>query len=143
MTLTAAAVIFGMVGLARTQTAVLNVVLTPTPDDGRPPCVLDLSFVDASGHVFRSAAGLDVAKRVTLRRNVADSLALRWQDVVPAGQLRAPIRAVAAPTPDGGNQAGCTGLAVSLEIVDALGFTHVLYQPTPDDGIPTPDDGLH
>jgi hypothetical protein len=134
------AVAFGMVGLARTQTGVLNVVLIPTPDDGHPPCVLELSFVDAAGHVFRDAAGLEVKKTVELRGNVAAALVLRWQDAIPGGQLRAPIRAVVVPTPDDGRD--CSGLAASLEIVDALGLTRVLSLPTPDDGTPTPDDGL-
>jgi hypothetical protein len=134
------AVAFGMVGLARTQTAVLNVVLNPTPDDGHPPCMLELSFVDAAGHVFRDAAGLEVKKTVELRGNVAASLVLRWQDAIPDGQLRVPMRAVAQPVPAAGTE--CSGLAASLEIVDALGMTRVLCLPTPDDGAPIPDDGL-
>src|SRR5262245_36974111 len=131
---------FGMVGLALTQNAMLNVVLTPPPDDGRPPCVLDLSFVDASGRAFRDAAGNAVQKRVELHGNAAAALSLRWQDAIPSGQLRAPIRALAQPVPEDG--AACTGLAATLEVVDLLGATRVLYSPIPDDGQPIPDDGL-
>src|SRR5262245_20625133 len=58
---------FGMVGLARSQTAILNVVLAPVPEDVQPPCLVDLSFADASGRSFRDAAGHDVRKRVELR----------------------------------------------------------------------------
>src|SRR5262245_48193118 len=67
----------GMVGLARTQTAILNAVLTQPPDPVAPACVMVLSFVDASGRLFHDAAGAEITKRVELRGNVAQSILLR------------------------------------------------------------------
>jgi hypothetical protein len=139
---------FGMVGLARTQTAVLHAVLVPVPEDGTPPpddnrsCRLVLSFVGAGGQPFHDAAGNEVRKPVTLRGRVADSLTLRSQDVLTGTQLRAPIRAVVTPVPDDGAPSDCRALVATLEIVGALGATQILYTPPPDDGVPPPDDGL-
>jgi hypothetical protein len=132
---------FGMVGIALTQTAILNVVLTPTPDDGQPSCFVDLAFLGAQGAAFRDAAGHEIRRRVELRGHAAAALALRWQEAIPTGQLRAPLRAVAQPVPEDGASSACGGLVATLEIVDLLGATRVLYSPTPDDGLPTPDDG--
>jgi hypothetical protein len=129
----------GVMGLARTQTAILNVVLTQPPDPAAPACVMVLSFVDATGRRFHDASGAEVTKRVDLRGNVAQALVLRWQDAVPDGQLRVPIRGVVQP-PDPAlpPDPQCAGLVATLEIVDLLGATRVLavsrIQPTPDDG---------
>jgi hypothetical protein len=134
---------FGMVGLARTQTAVLNAVLAfPTPDDGRAACRMVLSFVDAQGRPFHDAAGSAVSEIIELRGGAAHSMRLRSGDVLRNDQLRIPIRAVLTPTPDDGLASHCSGLVATLEIVSALGVTEVLYSPTPDDSSPTPDDGL-
>lgn len=140
---------FGMVGLAQTQSAVLNVVLTTPPDPNQPPdpqrqaCHLVLSFMDAQGRPFHDAAGNEVKKMVELRGNVADSLRLRSGDAIPTGQLRAPIRALLSQPPDPAQPSDCVGLVATLEIVGPLGFTQLLYvaQP-PDPGIATPDDGV-
>jgi hypothetical protein len=139
---------FGMVGLARTQTAVLNVVLSPVPEDGSPPpdddrsCRVVLSFVGASGEPFHDAAGNEIKKMVTLRRQVAGSLTLRSQDVLTGTQVRAPIRAVLTPVPNDGAPAACRRLVATLEIVGPLGATQLLYTPPPDDNQPPPDDNL-
>jgi len=135
----------GMVGLARTQTAILNVVLTQPPDPAAPACVMVLSFVDATGRRFHDASGAEVAKRVDLRGNVAQALVLRSQDAVPDGQLRVPVRGVVQPPdPTLPPERQCAGLVATLEIVDLLGATRVLavsqILPPPDDGTPTPDD---
>jgi hypothetical protein len=140
---------FGMVGLAQTQSAVLNVVLTTPPDPNTPPdpmragCRLGLSFMDAQGRPFHDAAGNEVKKVVELRGNVADSLRLRAGDAIPTGQLRAPIRALVSFPPDRAEPPECRGLVATLEIVSPLGFTQLLYvgQATPDDGTPDPNDG--
>jgi hypothetical protein len=148
---------FGMVGLARTQMAVLNAVrITPVPDDGRSPCRLVLSFVDGQGRPFHDAAGREVSKRVELRDELADFVILRAADVLTAGQLRIPIRAVVVPVPDDGTpvpedgspvpedgvRSDCRELVATLEIVGPLGATQLLYTPVPDDGQPVPDDGV-
>ena len=129
----------GMVGLARTQTAILNAVLTQPPDPAAPACVMVLSFVDAAGRLFHDAAGNQVVKRVELRGNVAQSIQLRSQDAVPDGQLRVPIRGVVQPPdPTQPPDPQCVGLVATLEIVDLLGATRVLavsqINPIPDDG---------
>ncbi len=135
----------GIVGLARSQTAILNAVLTQPPDPGQPPdpaappCVMVLAFVDASGQVFHDAAGSEVTKRVELRGHAADSLVLRSQDAVPSGQLRVAIRGVVQPPdPTQPPDPQCGGLVATLEIVDILGMTRVLatslIQPVPNDG---------
>jgi hypothetical protein len=128
-----------MVGLARTQTAVLSAVIAQPPDPAAPPCVMDLAFVDASGAPFHDAAGAEVKKRVSLRPGFAAFLQLRSQDAVPDGQLRVAIRAVVQPPdPTQPPDPACDGLVASVEIVDLLGMTRVLMtsqiNPTPDDG---------
>jgi hypothetical protein len=140
---------FGMVGLAQTQSAVLNVVLTTPPDPNQPPdpqraaCRLVLSFMDAQGEPFHDAAGNEVKKMAELRGNVADSLRLRAGDAIPIGQLRTPIRPLVSQPPDPTEPGDCRGLVATLEIVGPLGFTQLLYvgQP-PDPANPTPDDGV-
>jgi hypothetical protein len=141
---------FGMVGLARTQTAVLSVVVTPVPDDGAPPpdpddsrrCRMVLSFVGGNGEAFHDAAGNEVSRLVTLRGRAAASLTLRAQDVLTGTQLRTPIRPVLAPPPDDSVPSDCRRLVATLEIVGPLGATQILYSPPPDDQAPPPDDNL-
>ena len=134
---------FGMMGLVRTQTAILNVVLTQPPDPAAPACVMVLSFVDASGRLFHDAAGAEVSRRVELRGNVAQSILLRSQDAVPDGQLRVGVRGVVQPPdPQQPPDPGCIGLVATVEIVDLLGATRVLavsqiHQP-PDPTEPPP-----
>jgi hypothetical protein len=128
-----------MVGLARTQTAVLSAVIAQPPDPAAPPCVMDLAFVDASGAPFHDAAGAEVKKRVSLRPGFAAFLQLRSQDAVPDGQLRVAIRAVVQPPdPTQPPDPACDGLVASVEIVDLLGMTRVLMTsqivPVPEDG---------
>jgi len=128
---------------------VLNVVLAQPPDPQQPPdpgreaCHLVLSFMDAQGRPFHDAAGNEVKKMVELRGNVADSLRLRSGDAIPAGQLRAPIRALLSQPPDPTQPSDCMGLVATLEIVGPLGFTQLLYvgQP-PDPAVPSTNDGI-
>jgi hypothetical protein len=132
---------WSLVGLARTQFAVLNAVLVQPPDPTQPPdpalpCAVVLSFVDAMGHVFHDAAGNEVKREVLLRDGVAASLQLRAADILGATQLRAPIRPVIAEQPpDPGHPTSCVGLVGTLEIVNALGATQVVvvgaYPPGP------------
>jgi hypothetical protein len=118
---------FGMMGLARTQWALLTAVLTQPPDPGAPACEMALSFVDSTGRLLNDAAGNPLTRRVSLRGNVAASLQVRSQDVIPDGQLRFAIRGVVQP-PDPGQPPDpqCVGLVATVEIVDLLGATRVL-----------------
>src|SRR5262245_27908923 len=106
---------FGMMGLARTQWAILNAVLTQPPDPAAPACEMVLSFVDAGGRLFHDAAGNELTKRVSLRGNVAQSIVVRSQDVVPDGQFRTSIRGVVQP-PDPGQPPDpqCVGLVATV-----------------------------
>jgi hypothetical protein len=127
---------FGMASLARTQTALLNAVLTQPPDPQQPPdpglaCRLVLSFVDANGVVFHDAAGNLIQRPVELRDHVAASLQLRAADILGPTQLRVPIRAVLTyQPPDPTQPSDCTGLVGTLEIVNLLGSTQLLVTGT-------------
>ena len=116
---------FGMVGLARTQTAILNAVLTEAGGATRTGCDVVLSFLDADGEPFQDAAGAELSRRVTLEGGAAESLQLQGRHVLPAVQ-RVAIRAriEAAPEPAASD---CGGLVATLEIVDARGRTSILY----------------
>lgn len=150
---------FGMIGLARGQFAVLSAVLVgppddgtpppddqlPPPDDNRPACRLILAFVGADGRTLVDAAGLPTQKTVALRGGIAGSLMLRATDVLGTGQLRRPIRAVVVGPPDDDAPSDCRGLVATMELVNALGWTEVLYAPAvqpPDPVQPPPDDNL-
>jgi hypothetical protein len=129
---------FGMVGLARTQTAVLNAVLTHPSDPAQPGCTVELSFVDARGQVFTDRAGNEVKRTFVLQDSVAVGLRLRAGDVLRARGLRRSIRPVAClATGDAGDApSACGRLAVTLEIVDGNGHTSILDAR----GIPPPCD---
>jgi len=114
---------FGIVGVARDQAVVLNAVLGEPPDDGHPGCLVDLSFVGADGNTLVNAAGQAISLRTTLRGNVAQKLAFRAENVMREGQLRLPIRAVLADTPDDGTPSDCTGLIATVELVAPNGWT--------------------
>jgi hypothetical protein len=136
---------FGIVGLARGQTAVINAVLGEPPDDNRPACLLVLSFVGADGRTLAGAGGRESRKVVALRGNVAASLSVRAADVLDEGQLRLPIRAVLGNPPDDGVPSDCRGLLASVEIVGPLGHTQLYVPPDPghppDTDVP-PDPGV-
>ena len=133
---------WALVGLARTQLAVLHAVLVQPPDPAQPPdptlpCALVMSFVDANGNVFHDAAGNEVKREVLLRDDVAASLQLRASDILGTTQLRVPIRPVITEQPpDPGQPTSCRGLVGTLEVVSPLGFTQLVvvgtYAPIPD-----------
>jgi hypothetical protein len=120
---------FGMVGVARRQTAILNAVLTHAPNGDHPGCAVTMSFVDATGTVFRDRTGTEVKKRVVLRDNVADSLLLPAADVLGVFERRKSIRAAVVETPDPGAVSDCCALTLTLEIVGATGSTSELALP--------------
>jgi hypothetical protein len=117
---------FGMIGLARTQTAILNAVLTEAGGGTRTGCHVVLSFVDAAGEPLHEAAGNPVSQKVTLHGGAAQSLHLPAVQALPAGQVRVPIRAVIGAGPEPA-AADCGGLVTTLEIVNARGRTTVFY----------------
>lgn len=121
---------FGMQGAVLGQIAQLNAVLTFPPDPQLPPCVVDLSFMDASGQVFVDPAGNQVKKQVMLLLNVADSLSMLASDVLPPRQTRVQLRAVVDHPPD----PQCDGLRATVEIIESrTGKTVLLYEGVPPD----------
>jgi hypothetical protein len=109
---------FGLLGLARTQTARLSAVVTRDPDLVSPgPCSVALSFVDAAGRPYVDAKGEPIAAEASLVPGAAT-----WIDL-PAVQksqkLRRAFRAVlvAQPEPDAPPDP-CRSLAGTVEIID-------------------------
>jgi hypothetical protein len=120
---------FGMVGLAYTQTAILSAVLTHVPNAQHPGCAVTMSFVDATGTVFRDRAGSPVRKRVVLRNNVAEFLELPSADVLGPFERRKPIRAAVLETPEPGGASDCCALTLTLELVGPRGSTGEVALP--------------
>jgi hypothetical protein len=116
---------FGMVGLARQQSAQFSAVLTQPPDPGSPGCRLTLSFLDAMGEPFHDRAGNEVKKTVVLRNGAAEFLRLRSADVLAEGQARASIRAALTDV----DPCFCQHLATSLELVASSGRSILAFNP--------------
>ena len=114
---------FGIVGVARDQSAVLNVVLGIPPDTGHPGFQAVLSFAGADGRTLVSASGDQIKKLVTLRGGAARRLSFRAADVMPEGQQRLPLRAVVEHPPDADVPSDCTGLIATVELVAPNGWT--------------------
>jgi hypothetical protein len=112
---------FGPVGIARGQTAVLNVALLALPPN---PCHVTLSFYDRAGELLgtREEPATDVFTledpNVTASFELLAVLALGEEqaraEILPAVQL--------PPSP-------CADLVATLEIVDGSGRTSVLVHP--------------
>jgi hypothetical protein len=129
---------FGMVGVARQQTAVLNVVLTE-PDGGDRGCRVVLSFVDARGRVLHDRAGNEVSQSFVLIGNVAASLHLRAVEVLGGGASRRSIRPVVSFPPETEGSTECTSLVATIEIVAQDGSTSLfdtIGEPCPADPPP-------
>jgi len=124
---------FGMVGVARDQGVVLNVVMANPPDDSHPGCRLVLSFVGADGRTLVNPSRTEITKLVTLRGSAAERLAFRAADVMPENQLRLPIRAVLGNPPDDGTPSDCTGMVATLELVAPNGWTTLSFETPPCD----------
>lgn len=108
---------FGMVGLARSQRAVLNAVQTqPSTDPDRGVCEITLSFVDAGGQTFRDPAGNEVKQTFVLRGSQAVMIGLRASDILGETGRRKPIRPVTAT-----NSCACVGVVATWEIVSPGG----------------------
>jgi hypothetical protein len=128
---------FGMLGLARGQTAILSLVLVGPPDADHPGCRVTASFVDARGQVFGPREASDrgeIARRTfVLRPQMAEELRLKAADILGAGEQRTPVRAVLAPSDDG-NPSDCACLVASRENVEADGRTSVIDVKTRPEG---------
>jgi hypothetical protein len=119
---------FGMVGLARSQSASLTAVLTQPPDPSHEGCGVTLSFVDEAGKVLKDAAGTPLVREYVLTGNVARSLVVRAEDVLGDGQTRRAIRAVVADLPGKDAPTECVGLVATFEIVASTGATTIAQQ---------------
>jgi len=101
---------FGLVGIARGETARLSLVLcdgSVRPGDGSvrrcdgsvvpgvaAACTVSLGFVDASGDSLRDRSGRALAVTRRLRPGVATSLDLSSSEVLAGGRLRRSFRPV-------------------------------------------------
>jgi hypothetical protein len=149
---------FGLVGIARGETARLSLVLcdgSVRPGDGSvrlcdgsvvpgvaAACSVSIGFVDATGDPIRDRSGRAVAVTRRLRLGVATSLDLSSSEVLAGGRLRRSFRPVVRvlqeppepdiepPDPDAVNP--CAGLVRTLEVFDtATGRTSFVYAPSP------------
>jgi len=131
------AVQFGLIGMARAQTARLNVINLPPPDPEYPPnpCVVTLEFLNEQGEVFRDRAGNLVATRAELPPGESVFLELRAADALAGSTaLRRPFRVQVErrsgvveypPNP-------CDGIVPTLEVYDNFtGRTMVFYESRP------------
>jgi hypothetical protein len=145
---------FGMIGLAKGQVAILNLVLSEPPADDHPGCQVTASFVDAQGIVFNDLGGNPVKETFTLQPQIASDLKLPAAQILEIGQLRKPIRAVvtaaanttenfaalrssatsAVETPS----SRCTCLVANVELVNPNGQTAIV-----DYGKPSPPDPIN
>jgi hypothetical protein len=127
---------FGMVGLARLQTARLNVAAVGggTPDPSQlPACPVALGFVNSMGEPFLDASGMPIAAEGTLEPGTAGALDLRSADAFRGlTGMRVAFRAVLRvgvvlpPSP-------CQPPVATLEVFDTLtGRTLVLYPSDPN-----------
>jgi hypothetical protein len=130
---------FGMVGLARSQTAYLHAVLTRPPDTAHPGCRVTLSFVDARGQVFHDRAGNEVKETFVLRDNVASTLRLRSSDALAAGESRTLMRGVVSYPPETEGRSDCRSIMVVKEIAGVSGRGRVIDSiGEPCEDIPSP-----
>jgi hypothetical protein len=109
---------FGMVGLARGETARFSAVLVGNPDLYPPgPCRVRLGFVDAAGNAIRNRAGAPVAVVENLRRGHVVSVDLPSAEALGDGSVRKAIRAVLTDPPDPDFPPGpCDALMGTVEI---------------------------
>lgn len=117
--------VFGMIGLAQDQVAILNLVLVDPPEASHPGCQVTASFVDAKGQVFSDVSGNPVKKTFTLQPQIATGLRLYAANIL-AGQPRRSIRAVLTPVPNPTTSSDCRCLTANVELVDPNGRTALL-----------------
>jgi hypothetical protein len=144
---------FGMIGLAKGQVAILNLVLYEPPADDHPGCQVTASFVDAQGMVFNDLGGNPVEETFTLYPQIASDLKLPAAQILEVGQLRKPIRAVVTAAPSVTENLAaqrssaasavetpsrCTCLVANVELVNPNGQTTIV-----DYGKPSPQDPIN
>jgi hypothetical protein len=149
---------FGLVGIARGETARLSLVLcdgSVRPGDGSvrrcdgsvvpgvaAACTVNIGFVDATGEPIHDRAGRAVAVTRVLRPGVATSLDLPASEVLVGGRLRRSFRPVVrvlqeppepdTEPPDPDAPSACAGLVRTLEVFDtSTGRTSFVYAPPP------------
>jgi hypothetical protein len=134
--------VFGMLGLARGQDAVLSLVLVHPQGVEHPGCRVTASFVDARGRVLRDAEGVPVQQTFALRDHFAAALTLHSAEVL-GERPRLPIRAVLADAPEDGTPSDCGCLVGTLELVALNGRTDlaIYAQRPPGGGNPPPPPG--
>ena len=134
--------VYGMLGLARLQAAVLNVInLTPETPNGDPiACGVTLTFLDSAGQMFPAGrTGEWLQRHVALEPGEFASLTLPASLVFAGSRdLRQAFRASVEinPGPPELPPGPCAGIVSTLELVDTLtGRTQVVYsagvQPGP------------
>ena len=112
---------FGPVGIARGQTAVLNVVLLAAPPS---PCRATLSFYDAAGQVLGTREQ-PATTQVTLEQpNVTASFELAAAEALGEERGRAVILPAVQVPPN-----PCATLVATLEVSEPSGRTSVLVNP--------------
>jgi hypothetical protein len=112
---------FGPVGIARGQTAVLNVALLALPPN---PCRVTLSFYDREGQVLGTREEPATAVFTLEEPNVTASFELPAFQALGEDQVRAQILPAVQVPPS-----PCADLVATLEIYDASGRTSVLVNP--------------
>lgn len=145
---------FGLVGLARLQSARLNVVnlfppdpVTPPhpvhpPDPALPPdpCHVGMGFLDSADKPFLNAAGAPILVELDLAPGQSAFIDLSATDAFRNNRgLRVPFRAtallthLATPPPDDGSELPpdpCSALVPTLELVEPLtGRSQVVMDP--------------
>ncbi|OGB92305.1 MAG: hypothetical protein A2Z31_03030 [candidate division NC10 bacterium RBG_16_65_8] len=139
-------VAFGIIGLAHLQTARLNVVAigggTPDPSNR---CVVNLSFRDATGELFKDGRGMPISAEFTIAPGQAAQLDLREADAFRGrAGLRVAFQTSAELLDTRHPPNPCAAIVPTLEIYDSLiGRTALLYPADPaaiGGGTPDPSD---
>jgi hypothetical protein len=123
------AVPFGLVGLARGETARLNVVNLVPPD----PCHVTLQFLDAAGQAFPGAgAEADLAPGQATHLDLPSGAAFATSAAtVVRRRVRASVESSAgSPSTNGVPPGPCIGLVSTLELFDSFtGRLVAFYKP--------------
>ncbi len=128
---TQSAVQFGILGIARGQTARINVANVSSPDNPLfppDPCRVTMSFVDADGNVLINNAGQPVQREVTLQPGHAAFLQINGDNYIERGQTRLTFRPVVTVMPGDPNLPPDPCIP-TLEVIDNLTARTTLLNP--------------
>lgn len=133
--------IYGMLGLARLQSAMLTVINLTASRTASTACAVTLTFLDEAGQMFVSSrTGEPLRREAELLPGQFARLTLPAVQVfADSRELRKPFRAsVFYPTPGPPEVPNpCAGLVNTLELVDTLtGRTQLVYSAIPTPGPP-------